>query len=163
MINGIGLIRFLLALLVALFHYFHFTDLNIIEQLAAGFFGVSLFFVLSGFLVTNMVIRNQYHLRPSGFVLNRAMRIYPTYFFTLVLAIFFVPAASSHLFDQMTRYDHLLDTSKYGLIGQQFIFWQIVGVFFGLTSVCFLEILICITRGTGIRFSGLLTLNYERI
>lgn len=87
MINGIGLIRFFLALLVALFHFFHFTDFRIFEQLAAGFFGVSLFFVLSGFLVTNMVIRNQYHLRPSGFVLNRTMRIYPTYFFTLLLAI----------------------------------------------------------------------------
>jgi len=105
MLVGIGLIRFYLASVVMFMHFLHFTDWKLLERMAAGIYGVSLFFLLSGFLVTNMIVKNRYDLRPQSFVLNRMLRIYPTYFFVLACALAFLPEAQLHIRNQAALHD----------------------------------------------------------
>lgn len=71
--------------------YSHFRD----ETSIAGFFGVRLFFVLSGYLITAILLNcreavsrgkttNEFVLK--SFYLRRGLRIYPAYYFALVAA-----------------------------------------------------------------------------
>jgi peptidoglycan/LPS O-acetylase OafA/YrhL len=58
---------------------------------SAGSFGVQLFFLLSAFLITSLLLREKaatgdIHLR--AFYLRRVLRIWPLYFFALALAAF---------------------------------------------------------------------------
>jgi len=60
----------------------------------AGQFGVDLFFVLSSYLITEILFR-EYEKRSTidikAFYIRRALRIWPLYFFFLLVAIFLVP------------------------------------------------------------------------
>ena len=59
----------------------------------AGARGVDLFFVLSGFLITGILIRskgNPHYFR--NFILRRSLRIFPLYFFSLVAGLFIMPS-----------------------------------------------------------------------
>lgn len=62
---------------------------------AAGAFGVDLFFVLSAFLITEL-LRREYVSRGkfslSNFYIRRALRIWPLYFTFLAATIFVIPA-----------------------------------------------------------------------
>jgi peptidoglycan/LPS O-acetylase OafA/YrhL len=48
--------------------------------------GVFLFFIASGFIISD-VLDNTYRGRPGSFLLNRATRLYPALWFTLLLAV----------------------------------------------------------------------------
>ena len=89
---------------VAILAVFFFHGLNLARDLspyppwqrhfltlmAAGKFGVNLFFVLSGFLITGILLesrnRQDYYKK---FYFHRALRILPAYYFTLLLLILF--------------------------------------------------------------------------
>src|SRR5271165_1120765 len=92
-------IRGLAILGVLLYHGLYWArDLNpyppwqrhILTVMAAGQFGVNLFFVLSGFLITGILLdsrnRPDYYRR---FYFRRALRILPAYYLTLFLLILF--------------------------------------------------------------------------
>jgi len=56
-----------------------------------GWMGVDLFFVLSGFLVGGLLIREQHYsgtLRPWMFLVRRGLRIYPAFYIFLFLSLF---------------------------------------------------------------------------
>ena len=80
-------LRFFAALHVLLFH----LDADRIRTFSGlfnrvqmtGYVGVSLFFVLSGFILT--YVHGERELRPSMFYRERFARIYPAYFFSLIL------------------------------------------------------------------------------
>ena len=60
----------------------------------AGAFGVDLFFVLSAFLITELlrreyVSRGKFNL--SSFYIRRALRIWPLYFTFLAITVFIIP------------------------------------------------------------------------
>ena len=82
-VNGlelVGFLRFVLATSVALFHIWTtaFPD--------AGRHAVVGFFCVSGFLVTKIATES-YNNRPLAFLLNRALRIFPTYWACLAIAV----------------------------------------------------------------------------
>ena len=80
-------IRGLAILLVIVYHNFGF-----IEYSSFGWLGVDLFFVLSGFLITEILLRT---VGKAGFLKNfyarRVLRIFPLYFLALVIFLLILP------------------------------------------------------------------------
>ncbi|WP_152222791.1 acyltransferase [Pseudomonas sp. SCB32] len=85
----LGIFRFILALMVVLAH--------ISEQkpfLHFGVFAVFGFYIVSGYLMT-LVLCETYSFKFAPFAINRALRLYPVYFLTAILAftaIYITPA-----------------------------------------------------------------------
>jgi peptidoglycan/LPS O-acetylase OafA/YrhL len=92
-------IRGLAILGVVFYHGFYWArELNgyssgqriFLKLMAAGQYGVNLFFILSGFLITGILLntrhRDDYYKR---FYLRRALRILPAYYLTLLILIAF--------------------------------------------------------------------------
>jgi peptidoglycan/LPS O-acetylase OafA/YrhL len=75
-------------LLVVVYHNFGF-----INYFSFGWLGVDLFFVLSGFLITDILLNTVG--KPGylkNFYLRRALRIFPLYFLCLLIFLFLLPA-----------------------------------------------------------------------
>jgi peptidoglycan/LPS O-acetylase OafA/YrhL len=88
-------LRAVAALLVVLFHYKYIvpglgqSPASGARVIQAGFVGVSLFFVLSGFILAYTYIDDDGSLRGSwkDFLFARFARVYPVYLFALVIAL----------------------------------------------------------------------------
>lgn len=96
----------------------------IIQATSAGWLGVNLFFVLSGFLITGILLDTKfsptYYRR---FYLNRACRILPAYFAMLILLLIF------HLQDFKTTVVALFFLANYnealGIMVSYAVFWSL--------------------------------------
>lgn len=81
-------LRGVAILLVVLYHNFGF-----IRHSYFGWLGVDLFFVLSGFLITSILIND---INEPGFLkkfyVRRVLRIFPLYYFVLILLLLVFPA-----------------------------------------------------------------------
>jgi peptidoglycan/LPS O-acetylase OafA/YrhL len=96
-------VRAIAALMVIFFHFFFVPELNLPSLLTKiakfGRTGVSLFFVLSGFLITRILIETKespgYF---SRFYVRRALRIFPLYYFFLMLIFIILPLISGKPF-----------------------------------------------------------------
>lgn len=93
-------LRGIAAMLVVIFHFYSYPngyystdDYSLfIEVAAIGQHGVSLFFVLSGFVITRILIHNKASSTYfSTFFLKRILRIAPLYYFFLVFWFFVLP------------------------------------------------------------------------
>jgi peptidoglycan/LPS O-acetylase OafA/YrhL len=75
--------------LVLIYHWF--PETHPLNTLPNGPLGVTLFFVLSGFLITQILLQNKVQIEQDGhiwqayktFVIRRALRIFPIYYLTL--------------------------------------------------------------------------------
>ena len=91
MVQGLNSFRFFAFFAVFLFHldYFDF-----------GYMGVHAFFVLSGFLLTPIIIGMKEHLPTNRYFINfygrRSLRIFPLYFFYLILISIIAYVAIEH-------------------------------------------------------------------
>lgn len=83
-------LRGLAILLVVIYHNFGF-----IRYFFFGWLGVDLFFVLSGFLITDILLKT---LGKPGYLKNfyirRVLRIFPLYYLALILFLLVLPAVS---------------------------------------------------------------------
>lgn len=81
-------LRGVAILLVILYHNFNF-----IEYFNYGWLGVDLFFVLSGFLITDILLRTVHTENYfKNFYARRILRIFPIYYLSLLLFIVLLPA-----------------------------------------------------------------------
>lgn len=94
-------LRGIAILAVLVFHSFRFEAQTESERLVrilagAGWMGVELFFVLSGFLITGVLLTGRHVDRPlRTFWIRRALRILPLYYFVLfVLLLLPLPAGA---------------------------------------------------------------------
>ena len=113
---SINLIRYSLALLVILDHSYHmagFGEEPLIfsfgERTAVGFFAVSVFFALSGFLITNASLTSE----PIKFFINRFLRIWPALLFLLAFSALVLGPILIQLNDQSLR-NYLLNFDSTG-------------------------------------------------
>lgn len=90
---GIQILRGLAAMCVVFYHIQLLAEKNGIDSdilvnpiLAHMYYGVDIFFVISGFIMTKTVIRND--MTASKFIKNRLIRVVPLYWFLTI--IFFV-------------------------------------------------------------------------
>lgn len=82
--------------------------LNLFYTFANGKTGVSIFFVLSGFLITYLII-TEIHLRGKidvlKFYARRSLRIWPLYFFILLIIFVLIPMLSGLLHIDWKKFD----------------------------------------------------------
>lgn len=76
-------IRAVAILLVFIQHFAYFIG----KKINAGFLGVDLFFVLSGYLITGILLKSKgpFRLRFTNFIGRRALRIFPLYYAVLII------------------------------------------------------------------------------
>jgi peptidoglycan/LPS O-acetylase OafA/YrhL len=94
-------LRGVAILMVVLLHNFGFMS-----YFFFGWLGVDLFFVLSGFLITDILLRT-FHTKNflRNFYIRRALRIFPIYYLSLFLCLFIIPLVSRTDFD-LQYYQH---------------------------------------------------------
>lgn len=86
-------LRFICIAMV-LWHHAPALDSDVLALFGRGFFGVDFFFVLSGYLITTLLLREseakgQFSMR--NFYIRRALRIIPVYFFVVTcVALYFI-------------------------------------------------------------------------
>ena len=86
--KGLDGLRGIAILLIVGYHVFNFIP--IFEY---GWLGVDLFFVLSGYLITDILIKSRDHDKYiSRFYIRRVLRIFPVYYLCLFLFIILLPA-----------------------------------------------------------------------
>lgn len=97
-------LRGIAILLVILYHNFNF-----IEYFNYGWLGVDLFFVLSGFLITDILLhtvhRENYF---KNFYARRVLRIFPLYYLSLILFILILPAIPGFPLNMQYYQEHQL-------------------------------------------------------
>jgi peptidoglycan/LPS O-acetylase OafA/YrhL len=95
-----------LSILAVIWHHTRPANLDRYACLQRGFLGVDLFFVISGFLITTLLLREreeQGTLSLRRFYIRRTLRIFPLYFtallvYTLVVALFDRNSPAGHAF-----------------------------------------------------------------
>jgi peptidoglycan/LPS O-acetylase OafA/YrhL len=83
----------------------YYSKLETIPVLRAGSYGVQIFFVISGFLITTLLLREQERygaISIRDFYIRRALRIWPLYYATLLLYVVVV-----FLFERGTGRDRI--------------------------------------------------------
>ena len=92
-----------------------------------GFIGVDIFFVISGYLITNIIIKDLYKnkFKLSNFYIRRSRRILPVLFFvtlsSIIASIFFMSAEEIKFFSKQTI--------SVVLFLSNFFFWKNTGYF----------------------------------
>lgn len=102
---GLDALRGIAVILVVLYHY--------VPTFRIGWIGVDLFFVLSGFLITRILLSNR---EQQGYFKNfyakRALRIFPLYYLVLILFYAFAPYVFSNK-DISSTYRYYVDNQVY--------------------------------------------------
>ena len=136
------------AFAVFLVIFSHWLPFNFVKTFHFGYIGVDIFFVLSGFLITNNLLKEKketsndlrikfVHLK--NFIIRRSLRIFPVYYFLIfVLAIigkttyttineniwYYITYTSNILFFNTQKWDGMLSHLWSLAVEEQFyLFW----------------------------------------
>ncbi len=105
-------LRTIAVLLVIVYHWFPTSEG--INRLPNGTIGVMIFFVISGFLITRILMRTRNQIRADqttlgtayrNFFIRRALRIFPLYYLIITLVWWLIPQATD--IDQQPAYYYL--------------------------------------------------------
>lgn len=132
-------LRGIAILLVLIYHCLEFVPFSGIDQflmrfVRMGWCGVDLFFVLSGFLITRILIETQSETQYyKAFYARRFLRIFPIYYFFLAIA--FVLIADNFIFFRQDRFAPVASKQIwFWFYGQNFFFakegWPPVNSYF---------------------------------
>jgi peptidoglycan/LPS O-acetylase OafA/YrhL len=137
----LDVLRFFAFLAVFLFHFNHPVDfyvqhgipraiaLPVTSLIEGGVFGVDLFFVLSAYLITELLLREKDvcgSLDVKGFYLRRILRIWPLYFFYIGLAL--IPIFNpNHVFTWRDAAAYLLLAGNWSVIAWGWPLHSIIG------------------------------------
>lgn len=123
-------IRFIAVAVVMIDHWLGETI-----RVPLGFFGVNTFFVLSGFLITGILLKAKLKNEASGasnlgsiksFVIRRSLRIFPIYYLLiLVLALLNVPPVREYLIWYLTYAVNLLVVIRRQWLGSTDHLWSL--------------------------------------
>src|SRR4051812_36933857 len=95
-IKQLDSLRAIAALLVVIWHWL--PNSRHLNALNNGSIGVNIFFVLSGFLITTILLKNRSDAENlhrnkllvfKNFYVRRALRIFPIYYLTILFILFF--------------------------------------------------------------------------
>lgn len=86
-ILGLQYMRGIAALMVVLFHLKERLPDNIAPFFNNGRGGVDIFFIISGFIIY-FITQNSSELNPKTFIIKRAFRIFPLYWFVFLISTF---------------------------------------------------------------------------
>jgi peptidoglycan/LPS O-acetylase OafA/YrhL len=116
----------------------HLLETNVLPAAllpSPGFLGVRLFFVLSGFLITGLLLQARENAQLSGapkavifrqFYLRRALRIFPLYYLVLLVAFFFGSGAAREQLPWLASYTYNFWISALGWYPAYFShFWSL--------------------------------------
>jgi peptidoglycan/LPS O-acetylase OafA/YrhL len=91
-IRGVAILLVMSSHLAERFRFFHLVPRAIKRAIFAGWSGVDLFFVLSGFLITGALLDSKgLHGFFRNFYARRTLRIFPLYYATLVICFVLIP------------------------------------------------------------------------
>lgn len=125
-----GLLRIILALAVVLTHSKTLWGYRI----TGGTVAVEMFFIISGFYMA-LILNKKYVGKGSYFLFfsNRLLRLFPMYWFILLLTVVFLFSTTNPLSDLYVQYstEFTLTTSLYLIFSQLFILGQDLMFFFG--------------------------------
>jgi peptidoglycan/LPS O-acetylase OafA/YrhL len=143
-------IDFLRGVAVILVIFNHSTFLPFIHK--AGWIGVDLFFVLSGFLVSGLLFEeyNRYgNVKPGLFLIRRGFKIYPLFYFTILVALVLEYLTQGHLpaYYQIVSEMIFLQSYIKGILGitwslaveEHFYFALVILIFIGSWSRVLLQ------------------------
>lgn len=91
---SLDVLRGIAVLLVIVSHYPYF------QWMTAGWFGVDLFFVLSGFLISGLLfseLQQTGSIRIGRFLMRRGFKIYPSFYLFVIVTAALWPVLRSHL------------------------------------------------------------------
>jgi peptidoglycan/LPS O-acetylase OafA/YrhL len=101
----------------------------------SGHFGVILFFVLSGFLITYLLMEEKKKFQTISikrFYLRRILRIWPIYYLTLILLLFVFPNIIGLAYNAKPEFSHLFDNYQtlliFFLMAPNFIAFDILAI-----------------------------------
>jgi len=113
-------LRALAVILVVLFHAG-------VAPVSGGFIGVDVFFVISGYLITRLIVKERAEGRFTfgAFYIRRIKRLFPALFFTILVTL----AVGWFMFPP-TGYELLAESAAYAVISiSNFLFWEQAGYF----------------------------------
>lgn len=154
-------LRGVAILLVLVDHFLleYFTGTRI-REINTGYYGVDLFFVISGFLITSILLKvkgDSFKSKYVNFIVRRALRIFPIYYLTLlVLFSLNLPIVRDKIVYLLTytyNYSHVYSTLNHPIthfwslsVEEQFyLFWPVLVLLLATRKKQLLIITIAIT------------------
>lgn len=127
-----GILRTLLALAVVFGHSYGFV-------FTGGVLAVQIFYIISGYLISLILLSNQSYSNLINFYINRALRLFPIYWVVALISLlaYFVFSLGGHseffdVFNNAAAGKTLLFISNITLIGQDWVMF--LGIFDGSLS-----------------------------